>query len=172
MTDLSSPPPLPFVLSVEVTGHRLDALPAGSVETLQARVREVLGEIERSVGKVIAAHGASFSADPPRLVFISPIADGADQIAAEIAVSMGYELRVVMPSAIEDYRKELVDPAARDRFDRLVAAASSRFELPGDAGRIDHGYVMAGRATVAHCDILLAVWDGLPARGRGGPPKS
>ena len=131
-------------------------------------MREVLGEIDRAVRKVIAEHGASYSADPPRLVFISPIADGADQIAAEIAVSMGYELRVVMPSALEDYRKELLDQEARDRFDRLVAAACSRFELPGDAGRLDHGYVMAGRATVAHCDILLAVWDGLPARGRGG----
>ncbi|MGH6659024.1 MAG: hypothetical protein ACREBM_05155, partial [Sphingomicrobium sp.] len=29
-------------------------------------------------------------------------------------------------------------------------------------------YVMAGRATVAHCDILVAIWDGRPARGRGG----
>ena len=27
---------------------------------------------------------------------------------------------------------------------------------------------MAGRATVAHCDVLIAVWDGLRARGRGG----
>jgi hypothetical protein len=168
VTDLSSPPPLPFVLSVGVTGHRLDALPAGSVETLKARVREVLGEIERAVHRVLETNGGYFAAQPPRLVFISPIADGADQIVAEVAVSMGYELRVVMPSALDDYRKELLDGAARERFDRLVDAAASRFELPGDAGRLDHGYVMAGRATVAHCDILLAVWDGLPARGRGG----
>ena len=27
---------------------------------------------------------------------------------------------------------------------------------------------MTGRATVAHCDMLIAVWDGLPPRGRGG----
>jgi hypothetical protein len=27
---------------------------------------------------------------------------------------------------------------------------------------------MAGRATVAHCDLLIAVWDGLKARGHGG----
>ena len=27
---------------------------------------------------------------------------------------------------------------------------------------------MTGRATVAHCDVLIAVWDGLPPRGRGG----
>ena len=28
--------------------------------------------------------------------------------------------------------------------------------------------MMAGRATVAHCDILVAVWDGRLARGHGG----
>jgi hypothetical protein len=27
---------------------------------------------------------------------------------------------------------------------------------------------MAGRGTVAHCDVLIAVWDGRPPRGRGG----
>ena len=27
---------------------------------------------------------------------------------------------------------------------------------------------MTGRATVAHCDVLIAVWDGKPPRGRGG----
>jgi hypothetical protein len=29
-------------------------------------------------------------------------------------------------------------------------------------------YVMTGRATVAHCDVLIAIWDGKPPRGRGG----
>ena len=41
-------------------------------------------------------------------------------------------------------------------------------ELPGDSGRELDAYVMTGRATVAHCDILIAIWDGLPPRGRGG----
>jgi hypothetical protein len=41
-------------------------------------------------------------------------------------------------------------------------------ELPGDAKRELDAYVMTGRATVAHCDILIAIWDGLPPRGRGG----
>ena len=29
-------------------------------------------------------------------------------------------------------------------------------------------YEQAGRYIVEHSDVLLAVWDGLPARGRGG----
>ena len=41
-------------------------------------------------------------------------------------------------------------------------------ELPGDPANALDAYVMTGRATVAHCDTLIAVWDGRPPRGRGG----
>jgi hypothetical protein len=29
-------------------------------------------------------------------------------------------------------------------------------------------YAHAGRYIVDHCDVLIAVWDGAPSRGRGG----
>ena len=45
-----------------------------------------------------------------------------------------------------------------------IACSSS----PEAATTNRHAYLQAGRATVAHCDILIAVWDGLPPRGRGG----
>ncbi|MGA3159798.1 MAG: hypothetical protein ABSC77_01175 [Terracidiphilus sp.] len=32
-------------------------------------------------------------------------------------------------------------------------------------------YAQAGRYVVDHCDVLIAVWDGKPARGRGGTAK-
>ena len=41
-------------------------------------------------------------------------------------------------------------------------------ELPGEPDRELDAFVMTGRATVAHCNMLLAIWDGLPPRGRGG----
>ena len=41
-------------------------------------------------------------------------------------------------------------------------------ELPGHDGDEAGAYVMAGRATVAHSDMLIALWNGQPPRGRGG----
>ena len=50
----------------------------------------------------------------------------------------------------------------------LMKRASCLLELPGHSERLLDAYVMTGRATVSHCDLLVAVWDGLPPRGRGG----
>jgi hypothetical protein len=50
----------------------------------------------------------------------------------------------------------------------LLARSTSVLELPGDPANSLDAYVMTGRGTVAHCDVLVAVWDGRPPRGRGG----
>lgn len=100
--------------------------------------------------------------------FVSAIADGSDQIAASAALSLGWELQAILPFSHADYRESLADSAARERFDLLLASASRVLELTGDEPGDVEAYVMAGRATVAQCDLLIAVWDGLPPRGRGG----
>lgn len=74
----------------------------------------------------------------------------------------------MLPFAREDYAPDFEAGPARERFEALLARASCVLELPGDRAHSLEAYVMAGRATVAHADILIAVWDGLPARGRGG----
>ena len=50
----------------------------------------------------------------------------------------------------------------------MLERATCVLELPGELDNAVDAYVMTGRATVAHCDMLIAVWDGLPPRGRGG----
>jgi hypothetical protein len=32
----------------------------------------------------------------------------------------------------------------------------------------EDAYELAGRAVVDRCDVVVALWDGLPARGRAG----
>jgi hypothetical protein len=113
-------------------------------------------------------HKDCFAPVPPRLRFVSPVADGADQIGAEVALALGWELQIVLPFERSDYRASLANDAARDRFDELMQRASCVLELPGRSGTQLEAYVMTGRATVAHCDLMIAVWDGLPPRGRGG----
>ncbi|MEO8455279.1 MAG: DUF4231 domain-containing protein [Sphingomicrobium sp.] len=164
----SRPPLLPFVLSVGVTGHRADVLPAGSVEPLRARIRDVLLLVAEAGEALLQKERDCFAPLPPRLRFVSPIADGADQIAAELALELGWELQAVLPFGRTEYRASLANHGARERFDALLERATCTLELPGDKDRELDAYVMTGRATVAHCDMLIAVWDGLPPRGRGG----
>jgi hypothetical protein len=163
-----APPPVPFVLAVGVTGHRADVLPEGGVPVLRERVRDVLQRIEESGRALFETERNLFADFQPKLRFVSPVADGADQIAAEVALELGWDLQAILPFERSAYRASLASDAARDRFDRLLARADCLLELPGDPSHGLDAYVMTGRATVAHCDVLIAVWDGLPPRGRGG----
>lgn len=115
-----------------------------------------------------AGHGQWFAPGPPSLQFVSPLADGADQIAAECALELGYKLHAVLPFERDSYRSELAGNGELERFDALLAKCECVLELPGDRLNPFAAYVMTGRATVAHCDLLIAVWDGLKPRGRGG----
>jgi len=164
----SGPPRLPFVLSIGVTGHRAESLPEGAVELLRDRIRDVLLLVADAGQALLNKEQECFAAVPPRLRFVSPIADGADQIAAEVALELGWELQVVLPFNRAEYRATLANQGARERFDELLQRANCILELPGGGETQLDAYVMTGRATVAHCDMLIAVWDGLPARGRGG----
>jgi hypothetical protein len=164
----SGPPRLPFVLSVGVTGHRADSLPAVAIEPLRERIRAVLLLVTDAGLALQRREQDCFALVPPHLRFVSPIADGADQIAAEVALELGWDLQVVLPFNRSEYRETLANRGARERFDALLERANCILELPGHSETQLDAYVMTGRATVAHCDLLIAVWDGLPPRGRGG----
>ena len=163
-----SPPLVPFALTLGVTGHRAAAIPAASLHRLRERIDTVIVELE-SAARALAVREAGHFADcEPSFTIVSPLADGADQIATEAALARGFALQAVLPFANGENRADFPDAKAIVAYDALLARAASVLELPGERGESLDAYVMAGRATVAHCDILLAVWDGLPQRGRGG----
>ena len=110
----SGPPPVPFVLAVGITGHRADVLPAGSVPILQSRIRDVLERIEQSGRDLLLAEQDCFGPTPAVMRFVSPIADGADQIAAEIALDLGWELQAIVPFERSVYRDTLANLAVKN----------------------------------------------------------
>jgi len=164
----SGPPRPPFFFSVGVTGHRVDALPADAITSLRDELRSILSLVEQAALELFEHERHCFSADPPRLRLVSPLADGTDQIAAEAALDLGWEVHSVLPFPIDHYRSTLANDEARQSFDALLARASRVLELPGEREDEPEGYAMAGRATIAHSDLLIALWDGLKPRGRGG----
>ena len=164
----AGPPRLPFALTVGVTGHRLEAIPAARRADVERRIGETLERLEGQARALLCREQELFSPEQPVFTLVSPLAEGADQMAAEAALARGWRLQAVLPFDREAYVSDFNDEDSRSRFHRLLAVADCTLELPGDPVDKLEAYVMAGRGTVAHCDILIAVWDGLPPRGRGG----
>ncbi len=95
---------------------------------------------------------------------LSALAAGADQMFAEAALDRGAALTAVLPAA--DYASTFA-PGDAARFHHLVRRAHHRVVL--DHAQVsDEAYYAAGLYIVEHSDLVLAVWDGFPARGRGG----
>jgi len=164
----AGPPRLPFVLSVGITGHRVDALDAEMIAALPQRITSALAMVTDGARTLHAGNRELFAMEGPRFDFVSPLAAGADQLAAEAALNQGYRLHALLPFQTDEYRRDMAGEARAARFDELLSRCHCRLELPGERSNEPEAYAMAGRATVAHCDILIAIWDGLKARGRGG----
>ena len=114
------PPAIPFVLAVGITGHRAEVLAEGDVDRLRERIRETLILIEESGRSLLDRERDCFASRAARLRFVSPIADGADQIAATLALELGWELQAIIPFSRDQYRASLANDNARERFDALL----------------------------------------------------
>ena len=165
-----TPPRLPFALSAGITGHRAEAISQDYASVISARLGQALGLLEQEAAAIHREEADVFSGAPAAFTLVSPLASGADQIAASLALERGWTLQAVLPMTRED--SAAIDPAAAPEMERLLSASQCVVELPGNPAHPEQAFVLAGRATVAHCDLLIAVWDGLPARGRGGTAET
>ena len=162
-------PPRPrLTLNVGITGHRAAILPEGALETLAPLVEEVFQKIRDAMLRLHAESTDVFSPDPPRLRLHTPLATGADQLAANAAHANGYYVRALLPFAPEIYRDDFAEGPERDEFDRQLEAADEFFALPCERAEEEAAYVQVGKAVIAAADVLVAIWDGAGGNGPGG----
>jgi hypothetical protein len=130
---------------VGITGHR--GLPA-----------HVERQVRRGLTEWVATH------DPAELVGVSCAADGPDAWFAQAVLDHGGRIEIVLPA--ERYRADLPDWHRRT-YDDLLRRASAVHRTGLHAA--DPAAHMAGsELLVDQVAELVAVWDGLPARGVGG----
>jgi hypothetical protein len=145
-------------LRVGVTGHRwLDPSDVSLVDV----VRDALTRIRT------ACTSSSTDATRVGLTVVSSLAEGADRIVAQAALAMGARLEVVLPLVEADFRADFADDRSAGEFTALLERASSVTVVPGNPERPE-AYGAAGRMVMHRSDVLLAMWDGAPARGEGG----
>jgi hypothetical protein len=144
-------PKAPIVLAI--TGHR-DILPK-DVEALTNKISHIITTLKKK-----------YKYTP--ITFLSPLADGADRIGAEVAIQNGCELIVPLPMPIEEYKKDF-DKISKAQFDRLLKQASQSFVIPcHQSENRDNYYIAIGDFISTHAHILIALWDGVESNKPGG----
>jgi len=155
---------LAIPLVVAVTGHR--DLIASEAPGIRQLVVDLL-------------KGLAHQYPDRRLSVMSPLAEGADQLVAEVALELGIALTVPLPMPKHIYLKDFETPESRARFESLHDSAEDAFELPRAKGNTieeisrpgqarNREYAQLGVFLCAHCHILLAIWDGKPSGDLGG----
>jgi hypothetical protein len=108
---------------------------------------------------------------------LSGLAEGADRLIARIVTEeLGATLVAVLPFPAADFCADFPSEDSRQEFADLMGRSAATFDvhLPSDeqwkqAGKMrDEQYARVGALIAEQSQILLAVWNGRPARGVGG----
>ncbi len=96
---------------------------------------------------------------------LTSLAEGADQIFAFAVLAAGGQVHAIVPS--QGYDQSFASSSARATYIALLGLAGTTTTLPFAAPDED-AYLAAGHEVTNCCDILVAVWDGRDAAGKGG----
>jgi len=165
---------IPFRVRFGITGHRALA----DLERIGASVREIL---KNRIWELFDRPLSTKHRDTDlAYTVLTPLAEGADRLVArEVLRFPRAEIEVVLPLAREDYLRDFAGAESKAEFEELCGKArhvhslrALPLESDGSAAALEEdrkrAYEEVGLYTVDHCDVLIAVWDGKPARGRGG----
>jgi len=113
------------------------------------------------------------------IVILTPLAEGADRIAATAAIECKVEFIAVLPMPIEEYMLDFTTPESTEEFNHLLARAFKIIELPIQDGttlsevqtiteKRNEQYYLNGLFIARHCHTLIALWDGTNSGKKGG----
>lgn len=144
---------LPNDIRIGVTGHR-------RYDNAQHVAGAVTAVLDRLLEKVSVA------------TVITSLAEGADRLVTELVLLRGGNAAVILPMAAADYESDFASDESRAQFAALLSVASAisivGSHCPTDDSERESAYEKAGRAVVDASDVVVAIWDGTPAKGRAG----
>ncbi len=139
---------LPLFHFVGFTGHRQLADP----ESTATAIRNALSLLRREVaGEWIA---------------LSSVARGSDQLFVREARAAGHSWQAILPLSHAEFARDFA--AEEWRAVEEMLATADQVRVVHEYGDREDGYLDCGIETANDADVLLAVWDGDRARGKGG----
>lgn len=97
------------------------------------------------------------------LVGVTSLAVGVDQLFAKVVLELGGTIHAVLP--FSDIERSF-SPEDLPSYRRLVEQAT--VEVISEPGSDQDSYLAAGQRVVELSELVLAVWNGKPALGKGG----
>jgi hypothetical protein len=155
-----------LVFNIGVTGHR--NINPDEEQYLKVLSRDILKFISDTVVEIKKDLLDFYTDDIPKLRLITSLAEGFDRTAAHAALDFGYEIQCPLPFSRDDYSLDFQTRESKMEFYSLLQKTSAVYELNFGRDILDKPYLNAGTVLLEHTDILLAFWDGLPAKGPGG----
>jgi hypothetical protein len=132
-------------MKIGATGHQL--IPSQALEFVTQGINRLLDDVKGD------------------LVGVSSLAAGADQLFASGVVGRGCRLEIILPC--QGYEKTFTRPEDLKNFHSLLERAAT-VETLSFAAPSEEAYLAAGCKVVDLSEMVLAVWDGQPAKGKGG----
>ena len=121
----------------------------------------------QATGRAIADALESLRSEAPGdWIGLSSVATGSDQVFVAQVLERGLSWEAILPLPRAEFRADFA-PAEWSEVERLLAHAG-HVRVINENGSREDGYLDCGMETVNGADVLIALWDGQPARGRGG----
>ena len=136
-------------LVVGVTGHR-DIAAAD-----EAPLRSAFGDVLRGLAR---------ECPHVPLLVLSGLAAGADALAAQEAIAQDIPVIACLPMPVEEYEQDF-SPEELTRFRSLLAACA---RVTVTSPHREDGYLATGLYIAQYSHVLIAFWDGIDSRSKGG----
>ena len=109
-----------------------------------------------------------------QVVALSSIAAGSDTLFAQQAEASGISWKALLPMDPKEFRSDFTESewaqanSCLEHTKEIKITPSLSPDRMKDPDVRNQAYLDAGLQMVDNADLLLSVWDGQPARGRGG----
>ncbi|MDH4462347.1 MAG: hypothetical protein QE277_13055 [Flectobacillus sp.] len=138
---------------IAITGHR---------KLLNER------EVQENISHCLLGYKTTYK----NVLAISALAAGTDTVFAEEALKLDIPVRYILPFELSEYELDF-SASELSVLHHLLNQHNNEYEelthLTDDSQDTrNEAYLAVGKYLVDECDILVAVWDGKSAQGKGG----
>jgi hypothetical protein len=147
-TSMSDASAIPIFHVVGFSGHRQLSDSAAAAEAITKALETLRQEV------------------PGEWIGLSSIATGSDQVFASVLQNLRLSWHAILPLPRADFQRDF-PPVEWVRVEQMLTRAEHVRVVDAQGSRED-AYLDCGMETVDGSDVLVALWDGLPAHGRGG----